>query len=483
MNQPNDIEPGEKVKAAARWSAGGLLARVALAIALPALVGALVASFVPWPEWRWPGFAMASLLTGVATWAWLDLTVVRRLRNVARALEPGGEGLSLSRGGGIAGIVDAASVRLAHERELLRAVERLDALRAALARLTDSAGEWADTEPAPAFASGDVPEELLPLVERLTLAASRLEERSAAARSVTGQVRESVADAGARAGQVAASAERQFIEASSLLTVLRGLERWGGELAQGVEILAAALETQGAAAEAARRAAADAAHGAAAQLEAAQRASDRVRSAARDLERVHEESRFAALESAHAAMTSWSPGAERLAEALTVLIRATRAAEARAKDLELATQSELANAYEEFGALKARLAAGGEAARTAGDARELPRRALERVHEMVRDAITRGERLVQQAERTSSEAQRAGEGVTAAVDEVDGLSARFAEVARPAALELAATGLANEEEPTPASAPDEDGEGAPGRPLRVLGPEDLLPDDETWSHG
>jgi len=23
----------------------------------------------------------------------------------------------------------------------------------------------------------------------------------------------------------------------------------------------------------------------------------------------------------------------------------------------------------------------------------------------------------------------------------------------------------------------------PTRPLRVLGPEDLLPDDETWSHG
>jgi uncharacterized protein YukE len=180
-------------------------------------------------------------------------------------------------------------------------------------------------------------------------------------------------------------------------------------------------------------------------------------------------------------MTTWSPGAERLAEALTVLIRATRAAEARAKDLEQATQSELANAYEEFGALKARLAASGEAARSAGDARELPRRALERVHEMVKDAIARSERLVQQAERTSSEAQRAGEGVTAAVDEVDGLSARFAEVARPAALELAATGAGNEAESAPAS--DEDGEGAPGRPLRVLGPEDLLPDDETWSHG
>jgi hypothetical protein len=29
-------------------------------------------------------------------------------------------------------------------------------------------------------------------------------------------------------------------------------------------------------------------------------------------------------------------------------------------------------------------------------------------------------------------------------------------------------------------APDED---RPQRPLRVLGPDDFLPDDETWSHG
>ncbi len=472
MTQPHDIEPRDSIPRASRWSARGLMARLALAIALPALVGGLVASFVPWPEWRWPGFAMASQLTAFATWAWLYFTVVKRLRNVARALEPGGEGRSLSRGGGLAGIVDSASARLAHERELGRGVERLELVRVALARLAESAAQWADTERAPGFPREDLPEEVRPLVDRLELAAARLDQRAAAARTVAGQVRESVADAGERAGQVAAAAERQFIEASSLLTVLRGLERWGGELGQGVEALAAALEAQAVAAADARRAADDAALGAATQLEAAQRASDRVRSAARDLERVHEESRFAALESAHAALTAWSPGAERLADALTVLIRVTQAAQERARELEQVTQQDLASAHEEFGALKARLSATGAPKSTAPDARDLPRRALERVHEMVKEAIARSEKLVQQAERTSSEALRAGEGVTAAVDEVDGLAARFSEAPVRPDLELAASDPSNGDE-----------SAERGRPLRVLGPEDLLPDDETWSHG
>jgi len=444
-----------------RWSSNGLLGRFALAIMLPVILGGLVASFVPWEEWRWPAFAMAALATCLVTWIWLWRSVVGRLEAISRALEPGGEGLALSRGGGIAGLVDAAAERLGKERELARTAERLDQLRAAVLELTETAGRWAETERAPVFAPESLPEELKPLAERLALAASRLDERAAAARAVAGQVRESVADAGTRSAQVASAAERQFIEASSLLTVLRGLERWSGEVRQGVEALAAAVDAQVLAAQSARNAAEDAARGATTQLDAANRAMERVTLAARDLEKVHEESRFAALESAHAALTAWSPGAERLAEALTTLIRVTQAAQERARELELATRSDVASAHEQFGALRARLDA--EPVRPADDsARELPRRALDRVHEMVRDAIARGERLVQQAERTSSEAQKAGEGVNAAVEEVEGLHARF--------------GDAPVEEVPPR-------EEAPARPLRVLGPEDLLPDDENWSHG
>jgi len=465
-------KPKDGALAPLRWNSSGLLGRFALAIMVPAIIGGLVASFVPWSDWRWPAFAIASQLASITAWIWLWMAVVRRLEGLARALEPGGERLSLSRGGGLGGLVDAASERLDRERDLGREVEQLASVRAGLMRLTDAAAEWADTERAPAFPTGDLPEEVRPLADNLALAAGRLDDRAAAARAVALQVKESVADAGARSTQVASAAERQFIEASSLLTVLRGLERWSGEVQQGVEALAAALDAQVHAAKLARDAAGDAANGAAAQLDAANRAMERVRLAARDLEKVHEESRFAALESAHAALTTWSPGAERLAEALTMLIRATQAAQERARELEGATRVELAAAHEDFGALKARLAS-GEPAPPDDAARDLPRRALERVHEMVKDAIARGERLVQQAERTSSEAQRAGEGVSAAADEVEGLHVRFAEIAPPPPPE-----------PEPLPAIDEGEENdEPTRPLRVLGPEDLLPDDETWSHG
>ena len=78
--------------------------------------------------------------------------------------------------------------------------------------------------------------------------------------------------------------------------------------------------------------------------------------------------------------------------------------------------------------------------------------------------------------------------MTAAVDEVDGLAERLREaappvpappvVAPPAVIDFAPSNV----EAAESAVPDEDAT-APQRPLRVLGPEDLLPDDETWSHG
>jgi hypothetical protein len=120
-------------------------------------------------------------------------------------------------------------------------------------------------------------------------------------------------------------------------------------------------------------------------------------------------------------------------------------------------------------------------------------RGLERLLEQLEDAIARGEKLVQQAERTSSEALRAGEGMIAAVDEVDGLVARLEPARKPLDLVVGAPAgatpaadPADPSDPSDPSDPDETVDApAPGptRPLRVLGPEDLLPDDETWSHG
>jgi hypothetical protein len=476
--------------APARWSAGGFRARLAVAITLPALVGGLVASFIPWPEWQWPGFAIAAFVTALGAWLWLDATVARRLRRVARALEPGGDAHAISPGGGLSALVETAVAARIRERELERGVERLEIVRAALTRLSEDASEWAETERAPSFDTGAAPEELAPLVMRLALAAQRLEERAGAARAVAAQVRETVSDAGGRAATLAAAAERQFVEAGSLLAVLRGLERSSGDLAQGVAGLATLLASGAADSEAARAASESWARGATVQLEALERSAERLQAAGRDLARVHEEAQVAALESAHAALAAGelsSGDRVRLTDALAALLRSTRAAGARARELEAGAQAELARAHQEIGglrALSAHFAADpAAAAPSVSDPALASRRALERVYEGVREAITRAEKLVQQAERTSSEAQRAGEGVTTAVDEVDGLVARFTEAA-PAVTTREIALDAPAEAPRSAEVPEADETAeAPQRPLRVLGPEDLLPDDETWSHG
>src|SRR5215203_4612318 len=54
-----------------RWNSSGLLGRFALAIMVPAIVGGLVASFVPWSDWRWPAFAIASQIASITAWIWL----------------------------------------------------------------------------------------------------------------------------------------------------------------------------------------------------------------------------------------------------------------------------------------------------------------------------------------------------------------------------------------------------------------------------
>ena len=496
MSKPPGLRSKGGTTLPARWSAGGLRARLLLAIALPALVGGLVASLIPWPELQWSAFAITALVTVVGAWLWLAWTVTWRLERVARVLEPGGDTRLLVPGGGLSALLEQVSAVRTRERDLEHGVERFEIVRAALHDLALSASEWAETERAPAFDTSRMPEELAPLVARLELAARRLEERALAARAVASQVRETVSDARTRAATLAATAERQFVEAASLLTVLRGLERSSGELAQGVAGLAMALAAGTAETEAARNASEAWERGGAAQLDALERSTARQRAASQDLARVDEEAQVAALESAHAALAFGELANEdrvRLTEALTMLVRATRAARTRARELEERSQADLARAHEEFGGLRALgVAEAGQSARAArtGDPAPAPSRALERLHEAVKEAIARSEKLVRQSERTSSDARRAGEGVAAAVNEVDGLAERFAEAA-PAAGDAAPAppramaADATSQDQVPRAPGESANDPASGllRPLRVLGPEDLLDDDETWSHG
>jgi len=499
-NDP-DVDPVP----AAHWSTRALQARFAIAVLVPMTVGALVASFLPWPEWRVLAFAYGGFLGGMASWWWLSASVARRLRTLARALESGQAEALISEGasrGDLGGLNDAAIALLKRQRNLERDLEELFELRGVVARLSAAAAVWAETERAPdwrAAAAEPLPGAAVALVAGLELATARLEERALEARAVAALVQETMLEAGGRAGDVASASERQFVEATSLLTVLRELKRWGGELNTGLETLAsaqAAARTDKGPEEMLAQANAaldDVAAEAQNQVRVATRAAERLRAATGAIAGVHESAQLAAVESALAALADPAKGptpeTARLTDALTALVAHTKDADARARESSTATAQEMYEAVMAFGALGARLGAfraaweeappplTGRAADTLGAAR----RALERVHEMVREALQRGEKLVQQAERTSSDALRAGDGLAIAVEEIEGLAARLEPAAVPAPADEDAIAEDEIARAVPAVPSDED--EAPQRPLRVLGPDDVIADEGNRSRG
>lgn len=482
----------------------GLEDRLALGLVLPLAAGALVAAFLPWTEWRWIAFAVVGLAVAFVTWLWLRRTIVLPLRGLVGALESGRLANArdvppVPHAGEVTALHDATLSILQRHRRLERDLEELAALRACVASLAASVAAWNEGEERPAIGprrdgAEGVPEAARPLVEGLGLALERLDARGAEARTVAGLVRDTMDDARQRGEAVMGGAERQFVEATSLLTVLRELRRWAGELAPALDALRAAasarLGEDGAGGARWQHLLDEAIEGGTRPLTATERAAQRLATSAEDMLFLAESARLTRIEAAAAALAG-TPEAAGFVDALETFSRDTAALRERMLAHERATFDELAGAREELVGLHARLR---DAARDLAVVTQHPglagapvvprgvdpavgaRRSLERVHEMVAEALARGEKLVQQAERTSSEALRAGDGVRVALDELDGFRARL-EPARP--VVAAADGDASpagDDEPGEGEAGDDEADDA-SPPMRVLGPADVLDDD------
>ena len=234
----------------------GLELKLALALVLPVALGAVVFAFLPWNQERWPFALGIGLLAAFGSWLWLRHGIVRRLGVVAKALETrrAAELSRLPAGGGWGELSDvgvSVSAFLSRQRTLDRDLEELETLRALLARLSETAARWADTEETPAWRAAidapavdpdalqsAAPKPAEELVLRLEDASARLDERRREHAVVAGLVRGTVVDAEQRLRELSSGAERQFLETTSLLTVLRELKRWSGELEQVVESVA-----------------------------------------------------------------------------------------------------------------------------------------------------------------------------------------------------------------------------------------------------
>jgi len=478
--------------------------RIALYLVLPLAAGALVASFLPWAEWRWVAFGAVAAIGALVAWLRIRKTVVAPLDALTDALaggrppEPG----SIPAGDGtdeLARLAEQVDEATRRRRRLDADAEELAALHACLDRLAADVAAWSERdEPRALDGAPDpdaLPEAVRPLVAGLRDAAQHLERRAGEARTVAGLVRETVDEARARGESVTGGAERQFVEATSLLTVLRELRRWAGELAPALDALRAAAAVRvgddGAGGARWSHLLDEALEGDVRPLATAERAAHRLGTSAEDVLLLGAQARLARIEAAAAALAG-VPEAAPFVDALETFGRDTAALSERMAELERATRDDLAAARDELAGLRLRLAdaarelahvaehpglAGGPVVPRGVDPAVAAKRALDRVHEMVSEALTRGEKLVQQAERTSSEALRAADGVKTALDELDGYRARLAP--QPASDAEAAAPPARE---TESDAPDGDAAApapeAGGAPMRVLGPSDVLDDDD-----
>jgi HAMP domain-containing protein len=484
--------------------------KLALGLVLPLAAGAAVASFLPWPDWRWVAFAVVGALVALAVWFWLRRALVTPLGTLADALAAGRliDTRELPPPDGPAEIVDLADAVqdvLRRCRRLEVDVEELAALRSCVARLAEDVAAWSERDEPHAFEAGAgdidaVPEAARPLVAGLRDTARHLEARGIESRTVAGLVRETIDEARSRGEAVTGGAERQFVEATSLLTVLRELRRWAGELAPALDALRAAAAVRvgddGAGGARWSHLLDEALEGDARPLAAAERAAQRLATSAEDVLLLGAAARLARIEAAAAAL-SGVPEAAPFVDSLETFVRDTAALRDRMSELERATREELAGARDELAGLRARLVdaahelahvvehpglAGAPVVPRGVDPAVAARRALDRVHEMVAEALARGEKLVQQAERTSSEALRAGDGVRVALDELDGYRARLESPPAPR-FEPDVDALLDAVERSmeaPAAPPPTGDAGAP--PMRVLGPADVLDDEDEVGH-
>lgn len=494
------------------WSRHGVEDKLALALLLPLAAGALVASFLPWPAWRWIGLAAAGLVTALVVWLWLRHALVAPLRALVVALEsaraPEPKSVrAVGAWGELAGLSAAVQATLLRLRRLEREVEELAALRDCVGLLATGVEAWIERDerpgfaPEPAASDEGTPDAARPLVHHLRRALEQLDGRAQEARTVAGLVRESIDDARTRGESVTGGAERQFVEATSLLTVLRELRRWAGELAPALEALRAAAAARvgedGAGGARWTHLLDEALEGGALPLATAEQAAQRLAVSAEDVLFLVESARLTRIEAAVAALAG-SPEAATFVDALETFGRDTVALRERMLAHERSTLEEVAAARAELAGLAAHVRTAGKELATVtqhpglAGAPLVPRgvdplvaakRSLDRVHEMVAEALARGEKLVQQAERTSSEALRAGEGVRVALDELDGYRARLEPPPPPAPAEAGAEGEDGEAAFDAEGGLHDDGRFEPALdpaapPMRVLGPADVLDDED-----
>lgn len=435
--------------------------------------GAAVESLVP----RW--FLVLGLAFGIAAALafWISRSLDHRIRRLSRAaleghMPEGAASRTFHGWGEIARLADRLAQLLERQRHLRRGAEELAQLRAQITIAQESIAAWVATErwQSPPLAEGA----LNPLVQSLDRGFARDRDVAEQNQEAARQVRDDLALALQEARGAAEHAEIGFVEATALLTTVRELQRLGGELKSIVltpEPAPAAAPTD----DGWRAAAAEAVN----ELVSASGAS--VEHLGNGLLKVHEISEQVQLLSNRATLIALTamisagragqpePG-PKPAEELKELARDVRAATERVAELTLEIEREAVAATARMHEVRDRVARRLDEmpqATTPAAATPLPGeevvRLLDRVREMIQDAMRKGERLSASGEHASRSAEKVARRLEEEIRDVEGVIVR-----------LAAPGDPQLERQKPA--PGVGSEGTPrGTGLRVLERRDDAP--------
>lgn len=422
-----------------------------------------------------PVIGLAGLLAGLAMALWLDHALVGAVRGYVAALRAGQvtelRDLPAASGWGELSALGEETQRvLLRQQRMSRAFEELNRLQNQLEASRDALDHWLRAEqwtPLPAQ-GGPFGVVANLLNEGLARHEELREQGREAARQIQQDLDRSLEDARVSAEQT----ERGFVEATSLLTTVRELQRLSLEVARS---RAPAPET-GESFEALRAAAA----GALAEL--VQASGESIRHLSTGLLRVRDVGEHvqalgnrATLMALNVMVARGRPGASSEAELeeLQSLGREVRASTDRVAEIAREVEAEVARAGERMKGVRESVAAALEgipapAPRSASVHPDLAH-VLERMREMIQDATAKGERLSSAGERASRAAERLVRHLEESTAELEGLVIRLS----PAAEH-------GEGAPAAAGAPgDEPGGSGADKPalerLRLLGRDDPGP--------
>ncbi|MFI5372174.1 MAG: hypothetical protein ACHQ52_11500, partial [Candidatus Eisenbacteria bacterium] len=428
------------------------------------------------------GVAGLGIIVGAAFALWIDHGVIGHLRGLTEGVRHGQvarlRGLPASSGWGeLSDLTQWIQRLITHQRQMVRATEELGLVRTQLGQLREGLEHWTDRERWDDAWIESGP--LAPIAGALNRGLRSIDEVRDQNLEVVRQIGAELTHALDDARESAEQAERGFVEATSLLTTVRELQRLESELGRTLDpvvIAGVPREADEMVAEffgAAREAIDELVRASGESVEHLATSLTRVHEVAEQVRVLSNRATLIALDTA-VATSSGAPRGPELAIEMKQLALEVQEATARTTRLSAEIERESAAAMTVMRDVRARVAerldrvpAPTAPAPSTRRGNEDAGRLLERMREMIQDATQKSERLSAAGERVSRAADRLVRDLEDEGGELAGLEAR-----------LTPPGAAPDAD-APATPIDPGNPDAPARAtgLRLLGQEHIVPDE------